>query len=393
MKIGLISPRAPLAAVNGMVEGEVESVVLPRRVALRCRVQQIHDEGPVPGVMADSLPPLGIFDIQASAEHSAALVHRGTGQIELYTWGNATFGALGCGIPPVQTMTTTAATTSVVPVNVVPVPSFVASLSLSDNAEAQASSLLMEGEFPSSCSLGRRSSFLLTSLGRCFAFGTSEEGMLGLGPKISESSRPSEIALPVELRGERLTLVSAGLSHVLACTQRGHVLAWGSKIPSGLDLRSEPAGNSGTSKNNAVKIARGNNPTHDDHIQWSPRQVELPSSSVARQDCKVVSVGAGYDCSLFVTESGRVLSCGLSSGRLGLGEAVGASPPGDRNDDGSEDDKATILRRRVATPRPLWGGFRLWYDRPNRSSDANASVQQRRRPPNLPVIHRGVTIS
>jgi hypothetical protein len=396
MKIGLISPRAPATAANGAVEAEVETVVLPRRVALRCRVHHLPDEGGQPRASAGSPPPLGIFDLQASAEHSAALVHRRAGHIELHTWGNATFGALGCAVPQVHAAATAAP--SAVPVNVVPVPSFVASLSLSENAEARASSLLLEGEFPSSCSLGRRSSFVLTNLGRCFAFGTSEEGMLGLGPKIAESSTPSEIALPLELRGERLAVVSAGLSHVLACTERGRVLAWGSKIPSGLDLRSETAANGDAAASSAARPARGSNPSYDDHIQWSPRQVELSSRSASRHDCKVVSVGAGYDCSLFVTESGRVLSCGLSSGRLGLGEAVGASRPGgDRKNEtgGSEDEGATILRRRVAAPRPLWGGLRLWYDRPV-GGDAIAAPAQpppRRRPPNRRAMQRGVTIS
>jgi alpha-tubulin suppressor-like RCC1 family protein len=249
----------------------------------------------------------------------------------------------------------------------------------------------MEGEYPSSCSLGRRSSFVLTNLGRCFAFGTSEEGMLGLGPKITEMSRPSEIALPAELRGERITVVSAGVSHVLACTERGRVLAWGSKIPSGLDLRSGAGSGSSTGTNGGTgsKAAHSNNNPHDDHTQWSPRQVELSSKSVTRRDYKIVSVGAGYDCSMFVTESGRVLSCGLSSGRLGLGEAVGASPPGGSGGrDVEGEDAAPIRRRRVATPQPLWGGLRLWYDQ----SNSDASLQQLRRP-NRRVMHRGTTIS
>jgi alpha-tubulin suppressor-like RCC1 family protein len=400
MKIGLIRPRG--AAVNGVVEAEVEHVLLPRRVALRCRVQQLYDVPP--HVAPEALPPLGIFDIQASAEHSSALVHRGTGEIELYTWGNATFGALGCSTPKRPTMTSrppsssslSAPYTSVpsVPISVVPIPSVVASLSMSDNDEAKATSLLLDGEFPVSCSLGRRSSFVLTCFGRCFAFGTSEEGMLGLGPKITESSRPTELALPVELRGEGLTVVSAGVSHVLACTEGGRVLAWGSKIPSGLELRNGSNNNGGGSSNNSTSsktVTTQESGSHDEHIQWSPRQVVMSTKSLPSQDYRVVSVGAGYDCSLFVTESGRVLSCGLSSGRLGLGERVGASQTTTAPDEPSSTTPSTkkaIVRRRVPVPQPLWGGLRLWYRR-----SIKPAVLAPPGRPGKPVMHRGVTIS
>ena len=369
MKIGLISPR--VALINGMEE-QFEAVLLPRRVALQCRVHQYdnhnHNEAPrrrssssaAAHAAAPSRPPLGIFDVQASAEHSSALVHRSSGDIELYTWGNATFGALGCSMP--SPAVRSPSSSSVVPVNVVPVPSFVASLSQSSNEEAQASSLLMDGEYPLSVSLARRCSFVTTSLGRCFSFGSSDEGMLGLGPKVTEAHWPSEVALPIEVRNEGLIQVRAGASHVVACTDRGRVLAWGAKGPSGLSFSKDSIEHHHHHHHHQIN----GQPPHksDPAIQWSPHPVEITGKAFRKQhDCQVVQVGAGYDCSIFVTESGRVLSCGRPSGRLGLGDV--------------RTEPSSYM---VVPPQPLLGGLRLWHD------DRDA---RRKRP----GLKRGVTIS
>ena len=75
MKIGLVSPRVG-KGIHG--NDEMETVKLPRRVALRCRVPHQIDNG-------SNAPPSGIFAIAASEEHSAALVHRSSGAVELYT--------------------------------------------------------------------------------------------------------------------------------------------------------------------------------------------------------------------------------------------------------------------------------------------------------------------
>ena len=79
--------------------------------------------------------------------------------------------------------------------------SFVASLSRTSNPAAMRSSLLTSNEYPVSISLGRRSSFVLTSTGgRCFSFGCCDDGMLGLGEHVTEAQQPSEIVMPEGVR-------------------------------------------------------------------------------------------------------------------------------------------------------------------------------------------------
>jgi alpha-tubulin suppressor-like RCC1 family protein len=105
----------------------------------------------------------------------------------------------------------------------------------------------------------------------------------------------------------------------------------------------------------------------DDEIEWIPREIEIPIVDMAttsktkrltrklsecwlegappRADDKekgcVVKADAGIDLTVFVTESGSVLSCGSSAGRLGLGETNSTS-------------------KSVVMPTPMFGGLHLW---------------------------------
>lgn len=340
LKIGLVSPK--MAHFGG---GDNECVLLPRRVALRCKIRTSVDE---------NHPPQGIFDVQASEEHSSALVRRASGDVEVYTWGNAMYGALGLPQPSAAELPDHDE-----PVNIVPVPSFVACLSKTSNLEAAATSLLLEEEeeYPCRVSLGRRCSFVVSSLGRCFSFGTSEEGMLGLGPKITISQRPTEITLPVKFCNERIRSVRAGASHVLACSDQGNVFAWGSREYSGLqsDLFESVGGE------------------YLDNTEWSPKLVELCATNSGKAN--VVEVCAGFDCSFFVFENGEVHSCGRNSGRLGLGECQDSV---------------------VGVPRPLFGGLHLWQRHDRRMSltalRRSSDVATTTRPRAAPVLKRGISI-
>lgn len=285
MKIGLVSPR--LAKPGS--QDEMECVVLPRRVALRCKVRHDYD--------SDTLPQ-GIFAVEASAEHSAALLRRSSGDVELYTWGNAMHGALG--LPQASQQ----GSFEVSSVRIVPVPSFVASLSRTSNPDARSSSMLLRGEYPTGLSLGPHSSFVTTSEGRCFSFGISEEGMLGLGRRVRESHEPTEIALPKQFSHEFLLRVRAGASHVVATTLSGNVYSWGLKLNAGL----------------------GQSSNDPDHIQWSPMPTTIPPILPALNPERTIQAIPGFDSTIFITESGRVLSCGKASGRLGQGEVTNDCP-------------------------------------------------------------------
>jgi alpha-tubulin suppressor-like RCC1 family protein len=224
----------------------------------------------------------------------------------------------------------------------------VGAISSSLNPAARSVSLLLddEGEYPVGLSLGQRCSFVVTSIGRCFSFGMSEEGMLGLGEGIAEAHTPTEISLPEGSRSEKVVSVSAGASHVIALTRSGNTLAWGHKEFAGL-----------------VSSPITSSADESMHAAWSPERLELQERQQGSNGSTcIVQACAGYDNSILVAETGRVYSCGRNSGRLGLGE---------------------LTADMVGVPKPLFGGLRLWQQR-------QQEPPVRRKPP--PTLKRGLTL-
>lgn len=86
-------------------------VYLPRRTALHCEVilkndgsdnhaQQIHiNKTKVANGKAQSSLPYGIVSVAAASHHSAAVVKRPCGSVEVYTWGRGEDGQLGIFTP------------------------------------------------------------------------------------------------------------------------------------------------------------------------------------------------------------------------------------------------------------------------------------------------------
>ena len=398
MKIGLISPKVAVSssskgnnsttapAIAATMSGnvaisltnhntdQIENVLFPRRVALRCSVihKKVQSQGlrDVSPTLLDSsstvalLPPKGIFAIAASSEHSAALVHQPNGDIELYTWGNATYGTLGLPpssfvTPPLST-TSGAITTTTATFRIAPYPSLVECLSKTSNFNAQSQKLLRHdiNEFPTSISLSRCCSFVATNLGRCFSFGTSEDGMLGLGRTISETQTPMEITLPGDVQHEKIISVSAGSLHVTVCTDVGHVYSWGSRSHAGFDVQTSST-MSQQQNRKPPSIMKGPTPIEDwIQFEWSPRRVEFSSSTihgrsknyqysdVTQKLPSIIHARAGNDCTFFVTDCGKVLSSGKGSGRLGQGE--------------NDTD--------ITTPKPLFAGLHLFQQKENHDS-------------------------
>jgi alpha-tubulin suppressor-like RCC1 family protein len=399
MKIGLVSPKKAPA-------DETNCVTLPKRVALRCKIVHSKQQSQQ---KQQQQQPQGIFALEASEHHSAALVRRASGDVELYMWGRASYGALGLvnqnqSNTSVQSSSNTSTckepessrTTRVIPIpTVVPTLSMIATTtttssktkSATTNKKAIPASLLQANEYPKTISLGRNCSFVVTSLGRCFSFGTSLEGMLGLGSTLVETDTPRLIAL------ERIQSVSAGAAHVLALTEEGHVYAWGSRLPCGLSSgavemaprRPKPQEKKKVHQEGTDGDEDSNNDEDDDEddmskyavldIEWSPKRLEISSALTGSEEEKkedvqtrVALVGAGFDSSVFVTESGHVLSCGKQSGRLGMGE----------------------VNQNIQAPQPMFGGLRLWQ---TQQLSKASTILLPTSPPNQKVLKRHYSTS
>jgi alpha-tubulin suppressor-like RCC1 family protein len=297
MKLGLLNPPQP---------GEGEDVLLPKRVALQCQVWPDSEGG-------------GIFSIAAGEFHSAALIHRPTGAVELYTWGDATHGALGLtsSFDSNDHGSLLAPRLSSIP-SIVPTLSYQPSYAKGDAGQPPLSGRLTTSvvfptvgqsilstagsrpEIPVQVALGRNSTFVVTSFGRCISFGNSLFGLLGHGKRFTATNSPTPIQFPPNGKNQaRIKSVSIGAKHALAVGVDGQVYTWGT----------DPVTEIG---------------------EYHPQKL----------DCSgvVVTACAGYDSSIIVQQDGKTMSFGKGSGRLGLGE-------------GNSDQKQ---------PAPLFGGLHLW---------------------------------
>lgn len=351
-KLGLVDPSKRKKA---------EDVLLPRRVALNCNVWPGTEES------NKDLPPPGIFAVAASAHHSAALVRRASGAIELYTWGDATFNALGPvegGDPKPGMKTNRRLNGGFTPLPIaVTVPTVVKQLSYS----ASDQSTNGQGIIPAQVALGPTSTFVITSAGKVLSFGKSDTGLLGQGHGVVVTEKPGQIVFPsVGSRVEtKISSISVGPSHAVAVASSGRVYAWGKNEGGVMGF------DSALRKHLSRGARRGpggeRRSSQHDEVEWIPREVELPAStqpvvvkkwirkskdsetakdsigppplSGDKVNDRVVQACAGYDMTVFVTETGAVLSCGASSGRLGLGETGTTA---------------------VITPTPMFGGLHLW---------------------------------
>jgi len=336
MKLGLVRPH-----VTGEPKQEHgDDVVLPRRVALHCTVwPQEGDKDP-------ALPPQGIFDIAASAEHSSALVRRATGDIEVLMWGNASLGALGLplNLNPQDISGEIARKPYFKKSNISPLPTVVESLSHRRNVNPSS-------PFATQISLGPYCSFVVMSNGKCMSCGFSAEGMLGHGFNKTHTMEPVEVFLPPvkdSPGSNRIVSISAGAFHVVALSEDGKAYSWGINSNDRLGL-------------GAIDLSSLAQPEKKENlvmIEWVPHIIDLnhsPSLAAKRStrakarnsedepdpNNRIALACAGYDSSILVTESGQVLSFGKRSGRLGKGE----------------------VKSNVNTPQPLYGGLHLFRPR------------------------------
>ncbi|HEY1640474.1 MAG TPA: hypothetical protein VGG35_07295 [Streptosporangiaceae bacterium] len=139
-----------------------------------------------------------------------------------------------------------------------------------------------------------RAGFAVSASGRLYAWGLNASGQLGDGTTTSRL-RPERIRLPA---GVRLKTVRAGVGFALALTAGGKMLAWG--------------------YNGDGALGTGSTANHHQPV-W----VRLPAG------VKVTAISAGYNSSLALTSTGRVLSWGDGNeGQLGDGARTRRELPG-----------------------------------------------------------------
>ena len=473
-------------------------VFLPRRVALHCRVisrkqssdHQFHSS--ISHVTsskstAASHPPCGIFSVAASIDHSAALVRRPNGAVELYTWGRGEEGALGLPLPTrileenemLSNVTSKHQTSprrwetapsngkkqtsqssylpgsgstkmpqkdsptnqSLDPRHIISSPTLVTSLSFlptaqkamhpplpkspsrnrtgapprsplksqhpgrhsghehhtstkngsnhsigSTNATQPSNSaapgeikcMLYHSEFLLKVALGPSCTHVITSKGRWLAFGSSSDGLLGLGKNVHRVYLPAVIKIPLVAEdnnantrscdkngqqksdpAEHVSAISVGDKHAVALTNNGNVYTWGRSDHSNSLVESPRRvsffdGSHGTHaelemdkklayhirgermETNSAKMKKSSKPsqksiekTYDDELENIDNLDGVTKAAYAH---------AGHDLSVFVTKSGSVFTCGRQSGRLGQGN----------------------VSMDVVSPSPMFGGMQLW---------------------------------
>jgi alpha-tubulin suppressor-like RCC1 family protein len=354
---------------NGL--SQANCVFLPRRVALHCRViPRNGTNSPIKQSQTDLQLEYGIFNVAASSDHSAALVRRPSGAVELYSWGKldalrqpVSYTVLEDDIlsprrwecvpslkpqKKMQNGLTIAAPTLVTALsslhesqssgkNGAP-PRFHSPRKESRhrfNAEKreETKSLLNPTEYVVNVALGPSCTHAITSFGRWFAFGSSTDGLLGLGANTTTSHVPTEVKLT---GSETIQSISIGEKHAVAVSSAGSAYMWG-RCPHGIAEGDEHVSSPrhisfADKKPNTTKILEDALIRHIG-LGASSRTNNAPDNAVA-----VVYAHAGRDLSVFVLESGSVLTCGKKSGRLGQGD----------------------INMDVKSPRQMFGGLQLW---------------------------------
>jgi alpha-tubulin suppressor-like RCC1 family protein len=249
--------------------------------------------------------------IAGGASHSLALTSNG----QVLTWGYNFYGQLGNG-------TTTNSSTPVA----VSLPS---------------------GTTVTAIASGYYHSMAVTSTGQVFAWGYNLYGQLGNGTT-TNSSTPVAVSLAT---GTTVTALAGGVSHSLALTSTGQVLAWGentfgqlgnpttagSSIPVAVSLASGTtvtaiaagANHSLAVNSTGQALAWGNNANGQlgngtTTASSTPVAVSLPRGTTAT----AIAGGVSSNHSLLLTSTGQVLAWGYNgNGQLGNGTLVESSSP------------------------------------------------------------------
>lgn len=342
MKLGLNDPSSAPAAASPQKrdhetkstspaddgEGLEDDVLLPRSVRLGVTFT------PCPrGSHQDEFPQRGVFALAASFHHSAALVRTDSDLVELYTWGKADRGALGLGThvrevvglnraqdPKRIAKPTLRKRLSSLP-RAVAIPNVVESFSNRTVGGRKA--------FPCSVALGPECTGVVLSNGKVLTFGTSTDGLLGLGADIKTILDPTEIKFGGSASSRHIISMSYGARHTVAVSNDGSTFAWGLSDHGRLGVKPQTKSAERASNGKSKKKKQ---------LVLLPIPIHISNSDTTHSE-SVMSACAGLDNTVFITKSGEVLSCGRMSGRLGQGEVM----------------------QDVYTPTVLFGGLRMQH--------------------------------
>jgi len=220
-------------------------------------------------------------------------------------------------------------------------------MSNNDNLEGT-KSLLHPTENLVDVALGPSCTHAVTSSGRWFAFGKSQDGLLGLGASTTTANVPTE----VKLAGSGTILsVSIGEKHAVAVSREGVAYTWG-RCQHG--IRTSTGDIETLSSPQPIsfpdRILPNNRKTIEDAF-ISHMGLGTSAKNTSDDFDGVVYAHAGRDLSVFVLESGSALTCGQKSGRLGQGN----------------------VSMNVDSPRHMFGGLQLWR---NDCNIGNTSVEE-----------------
>mmetsp|Transcript_13795 Transcript_13795/g.30658 ORF Transcript_13795/g.30658 Transcript_13795/m.30658 type:complete len:127 (+) Transcript_13795:3-383(+) len=124
--------------------------------------------------------------------------------------------------------------------------------------------------------------------------------------------------------------MSYGARHTVAISDDGSTFAWGLSDNGRLGVKPQ--------NKSAERVSNGKSKKKKQLVSL-PIPIHISNSDTTRSE-SVMSACAGLDNTVFITKSGKVLSCGRMSGRLGQGEVV----------------------QDVHTPTVLFGGLRMQLD-------------------------------
>ena len=172
---------------------------------------------------------------------------------------------------------------------------------------------------------GHSFTVLVTEKGNVWAFGSGDAGQLGLG-NYSHSPLPALVG-GCEVFGEKVVMMAAGQDHTACVTKDGAIWSWGCSLRGELGHGDdEPRQRPGTTP---VMIAAGYNHTlvitnigrpwawgmgNDGQLGSGDRAHRYLPQRVGTEDAfgnsQVIMASGGSGFTLFVTEEGRLWSCG-----------------------------------------------------------------------------------